>query len=196
MNLSRAICVALVLGAITSFARAGLPVFKAEVAEPVVEELMGGCSLKCAFPWEVEVILGPGQKAQSIWTLNDNSAESGWVAPANVAGVGVKFHFLFPKKLPREMDGQVPLYGLDLVNGRWKDEESWKQYGRIKRARLSYNDRPMGEVTFADSRRWEKVSFPDIMVRHGDSMTLEVLEVYPGTKAGLAVSEIVLQGAH
>jgi hypothetical protein len=144
----------------------------------------------------VEIILGPGQKPQLSWVLNDNSAESGWVAPANVAGVGVKFHFLFPKKLPREMDGQVPLYGLDLVNGRWKDEESWKQYGRIKRARLSYNDRPMGEVTFADSRRWEKVSFPDIMVRHGDSMTLEVLEVYPGTKAGLAVSEIVLQGAH
>ena len=94
------------------------------------------------------------------------------------------------------MNGEVPLYGLDMVNGHWKDEDSWKQYGRLKRARLWYNDREIGDVTFADSRRWEKVSFPDIMVHNGDSMWLEVLEVYPGTKFGLAISEIVLQGAH
>ncbi len=94
------------------------------------------------------------------------------------------------------MDGQVPLYGMDIVNGNWKNEDDWKLYGRIKRARLSYNGHPFADVTFADSRRWLKVSFPDIMMKSGDVMTVEVLETYPGTKAGLAISEFVLQGAH
>jgi hypothetical protein len=185
-----------VIGLSLTIAQASPPTIKAEVAEPVVEELMGGCSLKCAFAWQAEVQLASSQKGQATKVLNDNSAQSAWISPDGHSGIGVRFRFLFPKKLPPGMDGQVPLYGLDLVNGNWKEEDDWKAYGRLKRARLWYNDRPFAEVTFADSRRWEKVSFPDIMVYHGDSMTLEVLEIYPGSKAGLAVSEIVLQGAH
>jgi hypothetical protein len=34
------------------------------------------------------------------------------------------------------------------------------------------------------------------MIRSGDILTLEVLEIYPGEKHGLALSELVLQGAH
>jgi hypothetical protein len=39
--------------------------------------------------------------------------------------------------------------------------------------------------------------FPDQFARSGDWMTLEILEIYPGEKgAGVALTEIVLQGAH
>jgi hypothetical protein len=179
-----------------STAQAGPKTIKAEVAEPVVEELMSGCSLKCAFPWQATVQLPSDPKTQPVKALNDASALTAWVSPAGSTGVGVRFSFVFPKRFPAGMDGQVPLYGMDLVNGNWKNEDDWKSFGRIKRARLSYNGRPIGDVTFADSRRWLKVIFPDIMMRSGDVMTVEVLETYPGTKAGLAVSEFVLQGAH
>ena len=177
-------------------AQADPKTIKAQVAEPVVEELMSGCSLKCAFPWQATVQLPSEKKAQAAKALNDASAQTAWISPPGSTGVGVVFTFLFPKHFPPGMDGQVPLYGMDLVNGNWKNEDDWKLYGRIKRARLSYNGRPFAEVTFADSRRWLKVSFPDIMMRSGDVMTVEVLETYPGTKAGLAISEFVLQGAH
>jgi hypothetical protein len=67
----------------------------------------------------------------------------------------------------------------------------------VKKARLYYNSRPLYFVEFADTRRWQEVVFDDIMVRHGDSMTLEILEVWPGTKSqSVAITEIVLQGAH
>lgn len=170
---------------------------KAKAEEPVLEELMGGCSLKCAFSWGVELPpAAHGKKPVVLKMLNDDSAESAWTAPAGTSGVGTKFKFTFPKKLIPELEG-TPLYGLDMINGFWKTEEDWKAHGRVKKARLYYNDKPFLDVVFADSRRWERLGFPDIYVHSGDSMSFEILEIYPGDKgAGAAISEIVLQGAH
>jgi len=226
----------IVLGllAFQAAAVAGDPaVIKAKVEEPVLQELMGGCSLKCAFAWAVEIEAAlpappatpkpagwfgfgfgfgqkqtpgptpgpalkptPAPKPVKTKVLNDDNAETAWTAPDGTTGVGVKFNFIFPKKLIPELEG-TPLYGLDFINGFWKTEELWKEHGRVKKARLYYNGKPFHDLTFADSRRWERVSFPDIEVHSGDSMTFEILEIYPGEKGeGAAISEIVLQGAH
>jgi hypothetical protein len=168
---------------------------KAKVGEPVVQELMGGCSLRCVVAWKVE-IQSAGGSASSTKLLNDESAESAWMASSGAAAVGTKFRIAFAKKLPPGMEGQIPLYGLDLINGNWKEESDWKSFGRIKRARLSYNERPIATINFSDSRRWMRAEFDDLMLRGGDVLTLEVLEVYPGSVSPLAVSEIVLQGGH
>jgi hypothetical protein len=91
----------------------------------------------------------------------------------------------------------TPFYGLDLINGVCKSDQQWKAHGRVKKARLYYNDKPFLDVVFADSRRWQRLSFPDILVHSGDWMTFEILEVYPGANnSGAAITEIVLQGAH
>lgn len=158
---------------------------------------MGGCSLKCAFRWSVEMV-GTGGKPSAIKTLNDENAQSAWSAenPPAKSGVGARLRLLFPKKLAPEVEGTTPLYGLDLINGYWKTEALWKKHGRIRKARLFYNQRAVCDISFADSRRWQRVTFPDVFVRSGDSMTLEILEIYPGESGGTAVSEIVLQGAH
>ena len=67
----------------------------------------------------------------------------------------------------------------------------------MKRVRLYYNGKAFCDVAFADSRRWQRLSFPDILVHSGDSMTMEILEIYPGENgAGAAITELVLQGAH
>jgi hypothetical protein len=180
---------------ISGLALAAPPVrsVKAKVEEPVLQELMGGCSMRCAFPWTVEVT--EGEKPKTVKMLNDEQAGSAWVAAGPQKGVGAKFRLAFPKKIPADMEGEVPFYGFDLVNGIWESEELWRQHGRVKKARLLYNDRPLCEVTFADSRRWQRVIFDDVMVRSGDVLTFEVLEIYPGEKP-LAISEMVLQGAH
>lgn len=186
-----------VMLALLGSALAKPPVIKAKVEEPVVPELMGGCSLKCGFPWRVEVHAGGRAKSTAVRILNDEDAETAWIAPEGSTGVGTKFKLLFPKKLRAEEEGQIPIYGLDLINGDWRTEEQWKVRGRVKRARLYYNSEPFAEVVFADSRRWQRVTFDDFMVRSGDSMTLEVLETYRGEAgAGAAIAEIVLQGAH
>jgi hypothetical protein len=168
------------------------PSLKVQVAEPVLEELMGGCSLKCAFRWTVDASIAPKQPAKTAAALNDESARTAWVADTIPATLSMRV----PKKLPAEMEGNVPLYGVEIINGSWKTDDDWRRYGRVKRARLSYNGRVLGEAVFADSRRWQRLTFTDIMVRSGDVLTMEILEIYPGTAAGVALSEIVLSGGH
>jgi hypothetical protein len=181
-----------------SVAAAGdaVPAVKAKTEEPVLEELLGGCSLRCAFRWSVEVTAGTSEQGKAVKFLNDESAQTAWVAPDANGGVGTRFRLLFPKKLPAEMEGAAPVYGLDLINGCWKTEELWEQHARLKKARLYYNGKPFCDVQFADSRRWERLTFPDFFVKSGDSMTLEVLEIFPGKGKPLAITEIVLQGGH
>ena len=170
---------------------------KARVEEPALPETMGGCSLKCAFAWSVEVQAAGGQKLAAVKKLNDENAETAWIAAEGTSGVGAKLKFVFPKKLDAEIEGNTPLYGLDLINGAWMSEAQWKAHARVKKARLYYRDRPLADVTFADSRRWQRLSFPDVFVRSGDWMTFEILEIYPGEKgAGVAITEVVLQGGH
>lgn len=176
-------------------AQAGPPVLKAKTEEPALQETMGGCSLKCAFKWGAEMQPVAG-KARTIRMLNDEDAETAWVADPGTSGVGVKFRFIFPKKLIAELEG-TPFYGLDLINGVWRTEQEWKAHGRVKRVRLHYNAKPLCDVAFADNRRWQRLSFPDILMHSGDSMTMEILEIYPGENgAGAAITELVLQGAH
>ena len=176
-------------------AQAEPPLLKPRIEEPALQETMGGCSLKCAFGWSVEV-QSPGGRLRTIKVLNDENADTAWIADPGTSGVGTKFRFVFPKKLIPELEG-TPFYGLDLINGVWKTEQEWKAHGRVKRVRLSYNGKPLCEVVFADSRRWQRLSFPDILVHSGDSMTMEILEVYPGENGmGAAITELVLQGAH
>jgi hypothetical protein len=170
------------------------PTIKAKVEEPVVEELMGGCSLKCAFDWTAQITV-PGGRPESIRKLNDDSALTVWASENPKTGVGVKVRIFLPKAR-KTAETETPIYGLDLVNGYWKEEDLWSKFARVKRARLYYNDKPFRDLVFADSRRWQRVIFPDIFVQPGDTMTLEVLEVFPGKGAGLAMSELVLQGAH
>lgn len=167
---------------------------KAKVEEPVLPELMGGCSMRCTFAWSVEVV--EDGKVRPSKLLNDEKAETAWLAAGAQGGVGTKIRMAFPKKIPAEMEGHVPMYGLDVINGAWENEDQFRTKGRIKKARLLYNDKPICDVQFADSRRWQRIEFDDIMIRSGDVVTLEILEIYPGKEAGLAISELVLQGAH
>lgn len=178
-------------------ALAGPEALKARVEEPALPETMGGCSLRCAFVWSVEVQAAGGQKLAAAKTLTDEKAETAWTAADGTSGVGARFKLVFPKKLRAEIEGNTPLYGLDIINGAWTTEVQWKAQARVKKARLYYRDKPLADVSFADSRRWQRAVFPDVFVHSGDWMTFEILEIYPGEKgAGVAITEIVLQGAH
>jgi len=167
---------------------------KAEVTEPVLEELMGGCSLACAFPWSVETAR-KGAKRKAVPQLSDESATKPWVE----AAAGARLNFVLPAKLPAHLE-RTPVYGFNMINGYWADEEKWERHARVKRARILYNGKPLADIAFADTRRWQEVFFGDIYIRSGDRLEMEILEIYPGSGAkerGLvAIAEISLQGAH
>ncbi len=149
--------------------------------------------MRCAFPWTTTA-LAPGKAPQPVYTLDDNSASTAWIDPNPT--VGTKLQFQFPAKLPRDLNG-TPFYGFDFASGTVMPFESFKNYSRIKKAEIFYNGKPLYYVSFADTYRWQNVFFEDIPANQGDTMTLEILEVYPGKKSSnVAVTEFVLQGAH
>jgi hypothetical protein len=168
------------------------PSLKAKIGEPVIEQLMGGCSLTCAFPWEAVVGGSQEMQAKKTAAINDSDASSAWME----ARVGDKLVFRFPANLPRELNG-TPFYGIDIANGRLHPEKEFQAFGRIKELRLYHNDRALYTISLADTRRWQEVTFDDVLLNVGDTLALEILALYPGRSASTgAITEIVLQGAH
>ena len=95
------------------------------------------------------------------------------------------------------MDGNIPFYGFDFVNGYIKSDDLFSSYSRVKRAELFYNGKAFCFVNFADSKRWQHIMFDDIFAHQGDVFALRILEVYPGKKyPNVAITQLVLQGAH
>jgi len=177
--------------ALPGLAGASPQLIQAQVGHPVVQELMGGCSMRCAFPWETAAIL-PGKAPVPVYTLDDNDADTSWTDGI----VGARLTFQFPKKLPKELN-DTPFYGFDIADGNIKSEALFKEYGRVKKVRLFYNGRAFADVALADTRRWQEISFDDIMARQADVFSMEILEIYPGTKyPTAAITELILQGAH
>jgi len=172
---------------------ADLPTIKAKVGEPVLQELMGGCSLACAFPWETSAT-PPGKAPQPVYKLNDSDASTAWIDPS--LSVGTKLTFRFPS-IPKVMDGNTPFYGFDIASGYATSDALFSAYSRVKRAKLFYNGKPLYYVNFANTKRWQHINFDDIMARQNDTFTIEILEVYPGAKfPNVAITQLVLQGAH
>jgi hypothetical protein len=77
-----------------------LPTIKAVVGQPVLQELMGGCSMQCAFPWTTSALVS-GKSPQIVYTLDDNDASTAWIDPNPT--IGTKLQFQFPAKLPSEL---------------------------------------------------------------------------------------------
>ncbi len=194
MNRSSPLLLAVCLGVVPALAKA-LPILTAITDHPVVPELMGACSMKCAFPWTVEATEPSEARPYGVVILNDEKPAPAWM-PRRTS-IDTKLTFRFPRKIPAEMEGNVPFYGFDIINGDWATDAKWKTSARVKKARMYYNNKPLYDVLFADTRRRQRVHFDDIMVHSGDSLTLEILELYPGDKStAVAISELVLQGAH
>jgi hypothetical protein len=90
-----------------------LPTIKAVVGQPVLQELMGGYSMRCAFHWTTSALVS-GKSPQIVCTLDDNDASTAWIDPNPT--IGTKLQFQFPAKLPAELNG-IPFYGLDFASG-------------------------------------------------------------------------------
>ncbi len=163
---------------------------RARTGKPVIQEMLGGCSLTCAFPWQA--FARSSNSAGGVSALNDADAFTAWTN----ARVGDRLVFKFPPDLPRELNG-TPFYGIDIANGRLHPEGSFQGFGRIKTIRLLHNGHTLYVIHLADTRRWQHVTFPDVALNIGDTLAVEVLDIYAGrTESTAAITEIVLQGAH
>jgi len=184
----------LALVAISSSIHAdALPLLQPKVGDPVLQELMGGCSLRCAFFWETLA----GSSASSLKQaseLCDDDATTSWISSSSGPGEIIRFHI--PKKLPKDCR-DTPFYGMNIANGVIRTLEEFRGYARVKTMTLSVNHKQITRLLLADTWRWQDFHFEDVMLNQGDLIELTIDEIYPGkTSQQPGITEIVLQGAH
>jgi len=167
-----------------------IPDIYPKVTYPVLQELMGGCSLRCSFFWET---LG-GNPAKPAQELCDDDAMTGWMAPRDWKNAPITFHL--PKKLPPECRN-TPFYGLSIANGMIESLQSFRSHARVKAMTLARNGKAIARLHLADTWKWQDFHFADVAVNQGDVISLSIDEIYPGKDSQLPViTEIVLQGGH
>lgn len=169
------------------------PILNPKVGDPVLQELMGGCSLRCAFFWETLA----GNSTSSLKPaseLCDDDATTSWIS--SIPGPGEIIQFRIPKKLPADCR-DTPFYGIRIANGVIRTLEEFRGYARVKTMTLLVNKKPIARLHLADTWRWQDFRFDDIMLNQGDLIELRINEIYPGkTSQHPGITEIVLQGAH
>ena len=170
------------------------------VADLASGEAFAGCSLGCALGWDVEAsshLPAQGANRYDVRQLDDGSATTAWVEGADGDGVGEALVFRLVGDPDHDV-GAVDLSGFRVVNGYGKSAAAWRENGRVRTALVLVNGRPVAHARLADSMRLQWVSLPEPPeVRADDVVTLVVTGVYPGERYDdLAVSEIVLDGAH
>lgn len=170
-----------------------MPLLQPKVGYPVLQELMGGCSLRCAFFWET--LAGSSEKSlRPAPELCDDDALTSWISPGQGPGETIEFHL--PKKLPADCR-DTPFYGLSIANGVIRSLEDFRDHARVRTMTLLVNRKPLARLHLADTWKWQDFHFADIFLNQGDVITLTIDELYPGkTSQRPGITEIVLQGAH
>jgi hypothetical protein len=168
---------------------------KAKVEEPVVEEVMGGCSLKCAFDWAAQIFV-PGGRTENTRKLNDDSALTAWLAedPKDRSGSETPDPPSEGAQNRRNRNSSLRSRSCEwLLEGGGPLAEVRQGKARAPLLQRQAIPRPSPLSIHAAGSASPS---PTSLCSPGDTLTFEVLEVFPGKGAGLAISEVVLQGAH
>lgn len=180
------------LALLTGAAASPLPELRPRIGSPVLQDFMGGCSLRCAVDWETDAGLATGRKS-AVTELCDDDASTFWISPTE--GPGAVIEFRIRKDRPDSHD--IPFYGISVADGVIRSLGEFRDHARVKTMTLSVNGRPVALLRLADTWKWQDFEFPAIIINGGDVITLTLGETYQGkTSRRPGLTEIVLQGAH
>lgn len=162
-----------------------------ETIENKWQILGGGCSWYCGEgPYKIKSSSSLGEKYKTD-NIHDLSFQYAWVEGAKGNGVGEWVIYYFRNKCPR-------INEIIIYNGLVKNDEVWKNNGRVKQLRLLVNDKPFAVLHLQDTRAQQSFKVP-LLGRRKDGKDLvlkfQVMEVYPGEKYNdLAITEIYFNG--
>jgi len=184
-----------------------LPVRIAEVDTNIMEEDLESigsfCSLACATWWSVEASSALAPQSGNSYEaemLNDGDISTAWVEGCDGNGEGEEVRFIIEDYRMEEEDFEpvgYPLWGMTFLNGYRKNPEIWQANGRVRTALVSVNSNPLCVIELLDTMDAQFVSLPDVYVAHGDTISIEIIDVYAGTTwEDTAITELILEGAH
>lgn len=155
----------------------------------IFEDLYSGkCSWYCG--GEVQgIIASSNRKGYDADNAHDFDHTTVW-SPTG-SGIGESLVYTFRGSCPRITTVQV-------LNGDVQSEDLWSQSARVKLMRMYINDKPYALLAFDDSRTLQCFDVGIVGFHDDDApdwtLTFEILEVYPGTKGGVAIAELYFDG--
>lgn len=178
-------------------------VIKAELTTSINADDIGYfCSLGCAMGWDLESssnLNKQNSNSYEVKMLDDGLTSTAWIEGVPGDGIGEYILFKFPEYRFTESNigTSMRFYGFWFLNGYTKDLTTWKNNSRVKKIRLYHNNIPLHVVELYDSMHLQYISFPVVDLRRGDSIKVEIMEVYQGDKfSDTAISELLPMGAH
>jgi hypothetical protein len=179
----------------------GLDTLRAELGEiPEVYQDITNWDFFCMsdyIDWTLEAsssLPAQGENAYGPEMMTDGLARTAWVEGKDGYGEGefVVFRFDFSEKSEISPDSFI-FNGFLVMNGYCKNENAWNVNSRVKTLKLYYNAEPIFIIELHDVIYLQSFYFPGRRwVKHNDSLRVEILAVYPGTKySDTAVSEFM-----
>ena len=128
--------------------------------------------------------------------LYDEDYQTSWAEGVEGYGIGEKITFDF--------DGVVAGFtGIEIANGDYASEDSWKNYSRVKKMKLSFNGEPMFILNLKDEMgnqvfSWDKeLNVKDEELLREFTVTLEIMDVYKGDLYdNTVISEVLPSGCY
>jgi len=160
------------------------------------------CSWYCgALPTKITAssyLLARGRYAYMPQNIYDLNYKTAWIEGDSANGIGEFVSYQFNVHNPRITD-------IIIVNGYVKDEELWKNNGRVKTLLMYVNDKPRYILHVHDTIAEQRFTIspigytPEAHKKMPDTITwnitFQILEVYKGEKFNdIAISEIYFDG--
>ncbi len=168
--------------------------------EDFYSAINGGCSLGCAFGWDYKCssVLPPqGSFNYLPINMSDGDVNTAWIEGKRDYGIGERITIYFDTDSTVR---NVPLKGIDIVNGYAKNSKVWQENSRVKSIKILHNDKFVFNLTLQDTIYPQGIFLNGqdyIYLSHGDTVTLVITDVYKGEKyKDTAITEINLHGAH
>ena len=128
--------------------------------------------------------------------LYDEDHQTSWVEGVNGYGIGEKITFEFN-------DVTAGFTGIEIANGDYASEDSWKNYSRAKKVKLCFNGEPMFILNLKDEMgnqvfSWDKeLNVKDEELIRAFTITLEIMDVYKGDLYdNTVISEVLPAGCY
>ncbi len=128
--------------------------------------------------------------------LYDEDYQTSWVEGVKGYGIGEKITFNLN-------DVTAGFTGIEIANGDYASEDSWANYSRVKKMKVSFNGKPMFILNLKNEMgnqvfNWDK----ELNVKEDElisdfTVTLEIMDVYKGDiYDNTVISEVLFLGCH
>jgi hypothetical protein len=155
-------------------------------------------------------IMGWGIKATSKLSsdydaskLGDNIVDTAWIEGKKDGGKKQAITFSFDEKyfigLYEKKYHKVKINKIMILNGFASDKAAWKKYYRVRKLKITKNNKLQFYVMLHDTMNWQTITMKKpLIIKPGDKLKAEIMDAYPETRRDndtyVAITEFTFLG--